>query len=164
MTTIELWNLIFSGFTAIGTITAVCISLWFAVGKKKRFSINDARMQLNRTEKDGELIDAGNFLYLSLENHLEFEMKVFEVVIGYQSKNKTGCLGGRVHLDCEGSPIFIPAISQYDIKVQIPRRTEVGMYKSAKRITLSVSTSFGNKTIPFPNKWLPQLIDSIEKK
>jgi hypothetical protein len=155
---------IYGALTSLGTLSAVCISLWLVLGKKKRFSIKDVRMLLSRTQKEGssELIDIGNFLYVRLENHLEFDMQVFEVAISYESKNKTGLRGSGVHLPCEGGRI--PPHSQYDIKVQIPRDAEPNSYKDAKRITLTVATSFGDKTIPFPPKWLPQLIDSIEKK
>lgn len=52
MTNFEIWSLVVSAFSAIGTVGAVAIALWATLHRRKRFAVKDIFFEgLSQTPK-----------------------------------------------------------------------------------------------------------------
>ena len=159
----QIISLVLDGFTAIGTVGAVIISLWLTVRKTPRFCIRDIQMARDITLDDGKNTSEENFLIIKLENMLDTQMQVFEIAIQAKdiSKNKTGMTGCGVVIPLKQT--FIPQRSIYNVRMPIQSDYEPGTFKKAQKIRCVISTSFGDQETKFPADWKDRLCEALEK-
>jgi hypothetical protein len=157
MTTIELWNLIFSGLTAIGTVGAVIISLWLARPHWKRFTVKYIHVSCMTTIKNSEHSQEGA-LFLMIHNHQNVPMEIQYIALRFRYKENNRV--SEQQWKCEKE--FIPPLSQYEVKADLKQGWAVGAVAKADEITVSLKTSLGDQTVPFPEKYLMALIKSLE--
>jgi len=155
MTTIELWNFIFSGLTAIGTVGAVVISLWLARPHWKRFTVKYVRVSCMIKNADNSQESA---LFLMIHNHQNVPMEIQHIALRFRDKANNSVSEERWKCEKE----FIPPLSQYEIKADLKQNWAVGAIAKADEITVSIKTSLGDKTISFPEKYLAALVKSLE--
>lgn len=134
----DFWSFIFNGFTAVGTVGAVIISLWLS-RPKKRFDIHkiEARAEHSLVGNRVERAQEGN-LVLDIENCSEFQMQVFDA---------------RIHINGESVQVLpfnncvISAMGRYHAKAVLPLScVENGSFRTPKKVKVTVGTSFGNIT------------------
>lgn len=156
MTTFQIWILIFSGFTAIGTVSAVIISLWVTLHRLTRFDVKGIRVyRLIKADKTEE-----NTLFILFDNRQNIQMEILKVELAFNKDSKRR----ESRQDWTFKNEFIPPLSQYEIKIPLHRAWAPDSLRKSDRIDLTIKTSFGNKTIPFPKKYKEGLFDSIEFK
>lgn len=140
--TTETINLWFNGFTAVGTVGAVIMSLIMA-RPRKRFKVHKVEAQALHSMNGNRIERTDGSLRVDIENCLEFQMQIFEA---------------RIHISDGNAQIlsfqncFIPAMSRYHAKTALHLSTvKKGAFKNAKKIKVTLGTSFGDKTIEVSN-------------
>lgn len=168
MTSYELWSLIVSALSAVGTIGAVAIALWATLHQRKRFKVKDIRVS-GLVEKIGNVSEKPRFTeanaYFSIDNLQQFPLEVFSITISIV-RAPIRSVGGPTSIgfveELRGN--FIPALSQYEIRIDILRRN-VGFPKDeVGRISCEINTSAGTQVVAFPEKWKPLLLDVLSFK
>lgn len=164
MTGIGIYQLALDTFTALGTVGAVCLSLWLVLRKQPRFAIRKIEMmtEISLDEKHKEK-SREHFLVVNLENFLDTKMHVFNISVNSVSgdKKKTGLMGGGLVIPLKNT--FIPEKSIYNVRQPIASDWEAGAFSKAKQITCTVSTSFGDKEVEFPKEWRDRLYEAVEQ-
>jgi len=156
MTTAEWINIIFNGLTSVGTVGAVALSLWFSRPNKTRFAIRDASILLEQTmDSHHKVVNKSYFLILKIENMLDAQMEIFSIRI--EKDNKEQGLNAIV-IPCERK--FIPQKSIYEIRIKIPKDTQFTSLSKKPKFCITVISSFGDRRIPLPKKWLNRFIES----
>lgn len=163
----EIYRLILETLGVLGTVAGVCFGIWLAFRKKPAFIIHDVHVSTHTLTRTGAMRNTGparevsHSLVVKLENLRDTKMQVFGVDIDADhSKSKID-----VHLTGLGFDepnIFIPENSIYEIEYSIDTTSVEGTYSNAKEILVTVRTSFGDKTIPFPQEGRQQLYEVLE--
>lgn len=164
MTGIEFYKLALDTFTALGTVGAVCLSLWLVLRKQPRFAVHkieiltNIALDENHKEKSRE-----HFIVVNLENFLDTKMHVFSISVHSVSgdKKKTGLMGRGLVIPLKNT--FIPEKSIYNVRQPIASNWEIGSISKAKQIICTVSTSFGDKEVEFPKEWRDRLYEAVEQ-
>lgn len=168
MTGMEIYRLILETLTAVGTVGAVWVALWAILRKQPPFAIRDIQVRTNIVERTGGMRGTGpdkeisHFLRLTIENFRDTRMQIFNVDIeADHSKSKKNL--HKMSAGFSEPNIFIPEKSIYEVQYKIDGKSVVGTYSKAKEITVVVSTSFGSKTISFPQEGRTQLYEAMEE-
>lgn len=164
MTGIEIYKLTLDTFTALGTVGAVCLSLWLVLRKQPRFAVRKIEMMTEIVlDKEHKEKSRDHFLVVNLENFLDTRMHVFSISVNSArgDKKKTGLMGGGLIIPLKDT--FIPEKSIYNIRQPIVSNWEVGTFSKAKKITCTVSTSFGDQEVEFPQEWRERLCEAVEQ-
>lgn len=168
MIAIEIYRLILETFTAIGTVGAVAVSLWVVLRKQPPFSIRNVHVSSHIVTRTGKMRETGpaeevtHFLRLKIENLRNTRMQVFSVSLDADhSKGKQGL--HQVSMELSEPNVFIPESSIYEVQYKMDSKSVVGTYSNAKDIILTLSTSFGSQSVPFPKEWRAQLYEALEE-
>lgn len=167
MTQFEIWSLIISAFSAIGTISAVIVALWAVLRKKSRFAVKDVSVR-------GEMIAVGEaenmhfemkeaYAHFFIENMQDFRLEIMlaEIVLRRKLPGKSeGSEGIHIRESLRGN--FIPAQSQYEVRLNL-RGGKVRFAKEEiDEITYELRTSAGDITSIFPKKWRASLLECLD--
>lgn len=168
MTGIEIYKLILDTFIAFGTVGAVCISLWAVLRKQPPFAIRDIQvathtvMRTGGMRKTGPAQETSYSLRLTIENFRDTRMQIFSASINADHSRDKKSLH-QMSMGFSAPDIFIPERSIYTVQYQLDSKSMRGTYSNAKEITLTLSTSFGDKTVSFPEEWRLQLYEAVEQ-
>ena len=147
-------ELVFDGFTAIGTVGAVIISLWSVFHRKRKFEVKG--FSVNCWENVSKL--KKNCLSITFENLLEVPMELHAVELLFSTKKMTAANRHGWTLKDE----FVAPLSQYEMLLPLERGWAYSSLGLADTVTCEVRTSFGNKSVPFPKKQVEWLCSSLE--
>lgn len=167
MTKIDIYHLVLETLTALGTVGAVWVALWAILRKQPPFAIRDIQMISHEVMRTGGMRGTGpdreitHFLRLTIENFRDTRMQVFNIEVEADHSKSQKDLH-RMSSCFSQADVFIPEKSIYDVQYKIDNKSVAGTYSKAKEITLMVSTSFGSKTVSFPQEWRAQLYEAIE--
>jgi|GEM_PF-7046600 len=162
----QFWNLILNAFTAIGTVGAVIISLYVTLWPKRKFKIHDVGVRLEmKVRKDNRPELMKSVITFDIENKCDVQMQVFDLhthyVLGEKEERENCASSGHI---ISFTKCFIPAKSRYNAATMIPHHTlPNGAMNGVKDIKLCLGTSFGEKTIDLPKKWISNYVRAIEK-
>jgi hypothetical protein len=141
MTSYEISQLVIGSFAAVGTVGAVCLSLWYNRPNKAMFKIlaAEARVMHNTAKVGGGISSTERYVLVKLQNRQNFQMQIFKAMI-----------------DCEGSGTgvqykneFIPPLGTYNIKIDYELKNNKDIFdkiKETQKVSCTVNTSFGDKT------------------
>lgn len=167
MTGAEIFSLMLDTLMALGAVAAVVVSVWVVLRKQSPLAIREIKVTAHTVSrsgavrKEGPAQEVSYLLTLKIENLRDVRMKVFDVTIeADHSKNKKAL--HKMSASFSRPDVFIPEKSIYDVEYKIDSKSVLGTYSKAKDITLTVCTSFGDTTVPFPQEWRAQLYEAIE--
>lgn len=168
MTGVEIFRLFLETLGAIGAIGGVGIGLWAMLRKKPPFAIRAIEITTHTTTRTGAMRATGpahevsHSLTLKIENLRDTKMQVFGVDINADhSKSKKD-----VHMMGTGlakADVFIPENSIYEVEYKLDSKSVAGTYSKAKDILVTVRTSFGDKTVSFPQEWRVAFFEAVEE-
>lgn len=168
MTGVEIYSLVLETLTALATVGAVWVALWTILRKQPPFAIRSIQVMSNEVIRTGGMRGTGpdreitHFLRLTIENFRDTRMQIFNVQIeADHSKSKNNL--HKMSDQFSEPNIFIPEKSIYDVQYEINGKSVTGTFSKANEITITVSTSFGSKTVTFPKEWRAQLYQATEE-
>lgn len=152
--TAEMWHLIFNGFTAIGTVGAVVISLWVTLYRKRKFAIRDFSIDkfqhIHSFKK--------SCLAVEFENFLETPMEIKSVDIEFiKKKEKSRTVKGWTFKDEYTAPL-----SHHELVIPLQKEWTAGSLRSSDEINIIIKTTFGSRALPFPKRLTKTLCDRME--
>lgn len=168
MTEVEIYRLVLETLGTIGAIGGVGIALWAMLRKKPPFAIRALEVSALKVIRTGAMRATGSAhevshsLILKIENLRDTKMQVFGVDIDAdhsKSKKDVHMMGmGLAKVD-----VFIPENSIYEVEYKLDSKSVSGTYSKAKDILVTVRTSFGNKTVSFPQEWRLAFFQAVEE-
>ncbi|WP_425406846.1 hypothetical protein [Hwanghaeella sp.] len=166
MTDFEIWSLVIGAFSAIGTVGAVAIALWATLHRRKRFVVKDIRINSTMEFPNGNTgekpeLTESSVLFL-LENRQEFQFEVFSasVTVHEVAANGRSGIGGSGFASSYRG-VFIPAQSQYEVKLDALGHKMPFLRQRVGKITCEIKTSAGDVVVPFPDGWKKRLLDNL---
>lgn len=136
MTDYQLWSLVIGAFTALGTVGAVALSLWYNRPNKPRFKVLGVDSRVNMSvDKLGGKPTNEHFALIHIENLRDVQMQVFRAFINQGGKGSGN----------EFSKNFIPALSVYPVKLDLNMYL-LEPFEGSPRMTCNIVTSFGEVT------------------
>lgn len=166
MTSFEFWSLIISGFSALGTVSAVAIALWATLSNRKRFVVKDVAVRSNHEiigsgDTQSVVLKEANVCFL-IENKQDFQLEVFSILLHFAPKSTNsakGISGTGFGDSLRGT--FITAQSQYEVWLNIGGAGVSLSEDEIGDIVCEIKTSAGDTTVPFPSRWRKALFDCI---
>lgn len=141
MNSFEMWHLIFEGFTAIGTVGAVIVSLWLASPNRKRFVIKDFKIrQIINEDKSEECI-----LFITFENRQIAQMEIYSLTMEFtQKENISG-----PNRTWEFKEEYISLLSQSVKEIRLERIWGYKSLDKTESVILTIKTSLGDEVMEF---------------
>ncbi|MBN7795873.1 hypothetical protein [Parahaliea mediterranea] len=163
MSEYEFWSLIVGAVAAIGTLAAVCVSLWVVLRKPKKFAVGDVQVFVDVTLlEDGQSEANQGTLRVEIKNMIDAKMHVFCIDLVYDVPVDNGAYLETLRFPCER--VFIPAHSKYIVPADLTgTRVAPETLDKAENLRVEVSTSFGDESIPFPSMYFGALRKALEK-
>jgi hypothetical protein len=168
MTEVEIYRLVLETLGAVGTIGGVAVAIWAMLRRKPPFAIRAIEVNSLTTTRTGAMRATGpahevsHSLTLKIENLRDTKMQVFGVDIDADhSKSKKD-----VHMMGTGlakADVFIPENSIYEVEYKLDSKSVAGTYSKAQDIFVTVRTSFGDKTVSFPQEWRLAFFQAVEE-
>lgn len=154
MTSVDLYKLTLDTLTAIGTVGAVVFSLWAMLHRKQKFKIKD--FSINKFEHVHAL--KKSCLGIEFENLIETQMEIKGVEIDFLKKKEKSKSGKTWGFKDE----IVAPLSHYELLIPLEREWVPDSLKSADETLITIKTSFGNRSMPFPKKLAKRLCDAME--
>lgn len=154
MSNVEFWGLIISAVSAIGTLAAVCLSLWLAFPNWKKYKVKNIRV--SAMMKGGKLEESMMLIMIENRQNVPMEIQYIEIVFRYNTDNHTA------HQQWNYKNEFIPALSQYEIKAGLKQEWCGDELRKADKVTINLKTSLGDQTLDFPKSYLSTLFKCLE--
>lgn len=148
------WNLIFDGFTAVGTVGAVVFSLWAMLHRNQKFKIKG--FSINKFEHVHAL--KKSCLCIEFENLIEAQMEIKKVEIDFLKKKEKSNSGKVWGFQDE----IVAPLSHYELLIPLEREWVPNSLRSADETLITIKTSFGNRSMPFPTNLKKRLCDLME--